>query len=194
MKLSLFTLSSVFTAVSSAAVAPRAPWTCPDRTTAVDLAHAVNAAGNNFYTTNTAEFAGGYTQADTNTAQIYPVPASGPNPVNTVTFYRYFSTTADDHYYTTQTGAATITRHGNSYTLDGPQGLTLTKSGIVFCGAVPLYELFKAPKTGEPATAADHLYTTSIGELTSASIKGYKYEGIAAYVLPPQPIVVGAGR
>ena len=95
---------------------------------------------------------------------------------NSVPFYRLYSSTETDHYYTTdETDRDNFVAAG--YTFQRIDGYVYPTA---LCGSVPLYKVYNA-------AAPDHLYTTNITERDVAiDTQNYVDEGVAAYIFPPQ--------
>mmetsp|Transcript_20152 Transcript_20152/g.17297 ORF Transcript_20152/g.17297 Transcript_20152/m.17297 type:complete len:468 (+) Transcript_20152:271-1674(+) len=105
-------------------------------------------------------------------------------PPNTVPVYRYWSESAQDHFYTTnnqEIGTTTPGQTGNhGYTFEGVIGHAFVDQ---FESDVAVYRYWKA-------SVGDHFYTTDASEV-GVTISGqvgnydYKSEGIAFYALNP---------
>ncbi|KAL0958004.1 hypothetical protein HGRIS_000179 [Hohenbuehelia grisea] len=156
----------------------------------VNLARGIiHSSGHYFYTTNpTLELGVGTSRLPTDAAEV--LDASSPVFANTVFLYRY-NTPNGDHYYTTATGtpAPTLTLHGRTYTLEGPQARIFDK---LVCKAQPLVEFYNSAK-------GNHLYlvvpltTLNLQEILEAGSQGYRrsrvvgYARVAAASPPPPP-------
>jgi len=103
-----------------------------------------------------------------------PAPASSPN---WIPIYRSFNSSSTDHFFTTtakeRDAAAT-----NGWKYEGIQASISSRNAP---NMVPLYRLFYSN-----GIKSDHFYTTSETEKNDAvSTLGYTYEGVAAYIYPP---------
>jgi hypothetical protein len=111
--------------------------------------------------------------------------AGAIQPPETVPLYRYISLSSDDHFYTTNWQEISLKAPGISA---GPW-LIEKVAGYVYlsrqANTVPLHRYV------HPINNV-HLYTTDICEIgtlvqDSTGKGGFKYEGIAAYVIPAYP-------
>lgn len=89
-----------------------------------------------------------------------------------VRFYRLWSASATDHFYTAD---ATEAAGAAGYVIED---MLMYIYPTQLCGSVPIYRLYYAAGT-------DHFYTLSAAERDSAEALGYTYEGIAGYVFEP---------
>ncbi|KAH9918926.1 uncharacterized protein BXZ73DRAFT_52705, partial [Epithele typhae] len=133
-------------------------------------------ATDHFYTTNLQEYnaatSGGGYAAEGVAAQVFPPSGTAPG-VGAVPFYRLYSPSGTDHFYTTNEAEANNAAGNLGYTYEGVSSFIYPTS---LCGAVPLYRMYN-PKV------IDHFYTTNINERQNAIRNlGYSDEGIAGYV------------
>ena len=99
----------------------------------------------------------------------------------TVPLYRYWNSALGDHFYTTASSEIGTTAPGET----GQHGY-VSKGIVGYCfpssvpGTVPLHRYW---------SGGDHFYTTDVAEIGTTAIGqagqyGYRYEGVACYVLP----------
>lgn len=120
------------------------------------------AQGWHFYTVSDAEASCcGYAVEGYDAFYLYDAAQPGLVP-----FYRCV-TGAGAHFYSTDPAC-------EGQTTEGSLGYIATSA---VCGSVPLYRLANAAK-------GDHLYTTSMAEVTSAEAAGYVLESTVGYVWP----------
>jgi hypothetical protein len=105
-----------------------------------------------------------------------PFAVFAPGTPNTVPFRRFWNGRQWDHHYTASPEEAQSLLK-NGWVEEGPLGnIALTQ----LPGTVPLYRL---ARPGD-----DHMFTTNWNEVLSAQgCCGYRYEGIAGYVIPLSP-------
>ena len=101
---------------------------------------------------------------------------------NSVPLYRYWNSSVSDHFYTINPNEIGTTTPGQTgkygYVSEGIAGFCIEGQ---YDNSIPLYHYWKAD-------TLDHFYTTSIFEIGTQTVEevgtyGYKYEGIACYVL-----------
>ncbi len=104
---------------------------------------------------------------------VYP---SNEKYINdTIAFYRLYSPSKDDHFYTTNKAEADYAVQHYGYNYEGIAGYVYATNDYP-SNTEPLYRLYK------PATS-DHFYTTNKAEADYAvQHYGYNSEGIACYV------------
>ncbi|SJL11412.1 uncharacterized protein ARMOST_14815 [Armillaria ostoyae] len=144
--------------------------TCPTDM-AIPLHRAFNKEhSDHFYTTKATVASGWKLEGDA--ARIYDFQAP-----DTVLFYRMYSPTAVDHFYTTDEAQRNNAINNLGFNDEGIAGY-IYPSTSQLCGSVPFYRMYQP-------TTHDHFYTTNAAERDNA-IKngGYQEEHIAGYVLP----------
>lgn len=98
-------------------------------------------------------------------------PCGDPNTA--VNLLRAFSSSASDHFYTTNVDEMGNAVQHLGYSLEGTAAKVFASQAV---STVPLFRLYSSGAT-------DHFYTTSASERDSAVLNsGYTDEGIAAYV------------
>ena len=93
-----------------------------------------------------------------------------PNYPGSSKFLRYYKSGNPDHYYTT--GSTDLGAGSGGYVFENPGTGYIFKTNV--SGTVPLYRWYRS-------SPGQHFYTVS-----SVSIPGYTYEGIAGYVYTTQ--------
>jgi len=126
-----------------------------------------NKSGNNahLYTTDLSEsaaFSGTYEWVE---GYVYPGSCNLPN---TVTLYRYYRKSTNDHFYTTNWNELGNSKDGWTY-----DGHTYKVYNYQMPNTHPLYQYWNGK---------DHFYTTNKNELGAGSL-GFTFEKIACYVL-----------
>ncbi|EIM85384.1 uncharacterized protein STEHIDRAFT_59836, partial [Stereum hirsutum FP-91666 SS1] len=94
-------------------------------------------------------------------------------------FYRAYSASAIDHYYTTSSEQLNnaVTNHG--YVFQGVTGNVLASQSNI-TDSEPLYRLYSS-------TATDHFYTASAAQLdTAVNTHGFTFEAVQAWIYPSQ--------
>ena len=101
--------------------------------------------------------------------------AFGLPTMSATLLYRLYSSSATDHFYTTDQAEALRMIVEMGYDDEGTAAYVYTTQ---LCGSIPLYRLYSP-------SAMDHFYTTNKTEQEHAIAElGYVSEGIACYVLP----------
>ncbi|KAH9925880.1 uncharacterized protein BXZ73DRAFT_103052 [Epithele typhae] len=95
----------------------------------------------------------------------------------TTPFYRAYSPSATDHFYTTSVSEYNTATSSLGYQKEGIAARVYPATGTHGVGAVPFYRLYSASGT-------DHFYTTSASERDNAVQIGYTYEGVSSYIYP----------
>ncbi|KAJ7084114.1 hypothetical protein C8R44DRAFT_551609, partial [Mycena epipterygia] len=121
-----------------------------------------------FYTTSLAEWENANANLGYSAEGISMLVFSTQVP-GSVRFYRLWSASATDHFYTADAKEAA---GAAGYVIED---MLMYIYPTQLCGSVPIYRLYYAAGT-------DHFYTLSAAERDSAETLGYTYEGIAGYV------------
>ncbi|TFK45166.1 hypothetical protein BDQ12DRAFT_743178 [Crucibulum laeve] len=96
------------------------------------------------------------------------------NSEHAIAFYRAYSSSATDHFYTTSATEIKNAYSNLGYTYEGVAGHIFPSQER---GTIPLYRLYGS-------SATDHFYTISASEKDNAALVGYTNEGIAGFVYP----------
>ncbi len=125
-----------------------------------------------FYTTDAAEMqravTGSYRE-EGHAGLVYAFQAPG-----TVPFYRTYSPTLYNHFYTTALWERNTAINNLGYK---DEGIVAYIYPTEMCGSVPFHRLFIGAQS-------DDFYTADVKEVASVAGGGYKYEVIAGYILP----------
>lgn len=128
-----------------------------------------------FYTTDTTESriaqASGYLAYGT-AARCFTTQVAG-----TVPLYRLYASGAADHFYTIDPNEARLAAQ-YSYVSEGIACYVFSSN---VAGSCPFYRYLY---DGQGSAMTDHFYTQSGREGQFAVQRGYRYEGIAAYLSP----------
>lgn len=140
--------------------------------------------GDHFYTIDPPEWAqrrdlisgqSGYTQENV-TGYLAPIQIAG-----TVPFYRFWSNSLTDHYYSTvsTTPANYVSQGVSGYIVPYPgpaPGPYVPYNGNCPAGTTPLYR--------SVAPANDHFYTANLAEYNNSVNYGYVRQGVAGCIFP----------
>ncbi|CAA7264982.1 unnamed protein product [Cyclocybe aegerita] len=96
------------------------------------------------------------------------------SPWTAVPLLRGYSGNWRDHFYTTSLDEMNNAVKNIGFTAEGTAAYVFPGT-TGSDGTIPFYRLFNGAHT-------DHFYTTTAGEVSSASRLGYDYEGIAGYI------------
>ncbi|KAL0954685.1 hypothetical protein HGRIS_003635 [Hohenbuehelia grisea] len=182
MKVTLFATVILATILASAANVkearePMPVRGCPDKKQTIILARGISGGRDHFYATDFSEFSDPVVVRDTSRDAGRVFPSDATDFINTTPLNRYYSSEVDDHYYSTTRTDATISIHGTTYDLEGPEAYVLTDLGYQSCikagvNVKPFIRFYSSAKK-------DHLYSTDRNE---GRLAGYEWEGVSGYI------------